>query len=124
MAYQLGTVLPLVSGSRKPRRRGSRSAEVSRLRNERGLPIGQDHHKARLTQCQVEELCALRESGWSQQELADKYGVARRTIRDVLSGRSWHKTAAVVTPWQARQLDEPIYEFHPLVRAWSTPPPP
>lgn len=88
------------------------------VRNERGLWLGEKHQKAVLAQVQVDEVFELRDAGWSQQAIADKYGVARRTIRDVLSGRCWNKAGAVTTPWQARQANTPIYEFSPLVRAW------
>jgi lambda repressor-like predicted transcriptional regulator len=98
---------------------------VSRLRNERGLPIGEQHQKAVLAQVQVDEAFELRDAGWSQQAIADKYGVARRTIRDVLSGRCWNKAGAVTTPWQARQADALTYRFSPeLLGVWNTPPPP
>ncbi|MDM7943386.1 MAG: hypothetical protein QUV35_12225 [Hydrogenophaga sp.] len=93
------------------------------VRNERGLFLGDHHQRAILTQAQVDETFELRDAGWSQQELADKYGVARRTIRDALSGRSWNKAAAVGTQWQARQADALIYQFNALLLAWSTPPP-
>lgn len=92
-----------------------------RVVNERGLRLGQDHQNARLKQVQADEAFALRDEGWTQQAIADRYGVSRSTVRDVLSGRSWNKTAAVAAPWQPGREEVPVWTFAALAAAWSPP---
>lgn len=90
------------------------------LRNERGLRLGEDHQKARLTQAQVDEAFELRAAGFSQQTIADRFGVARRTVRDVLTGRSWNKPVAYELVHTARE-DTLVWTFAPLLRCWHGP---
>lgn len=51
---------------------------------------GECNGRAKLNADNVADIRASRES---QRTLAEKYGVARRTIRDVLSGKSWASIA-------------------------------
>ncbi|CAB4124490.1 hypothetical protein UFOVP61_11 [uncultured Caudovirales phage] len=60
--------------------------------NETGKRIGEDHHRAKLSNADVDLVFYLREAGLSYQQIADKFddipgGVSKSTVRDVLSGR-------------------------------------
>lgn len=60
--------------------------------NEIGKRVGESHHRAKLTDEDVELIHALREAGLTQQAIAGKFdvapgGISRSTVRDVLSGR-------------------------------------
>jgi hypothetical protein len=60
--------------------------------NERGKRIGQDHHRAKLTDADIDQIFYLREAGLSYLEIARKFddvvgGISRSTIRDILKGR-------------------------------------
>lgn len=47
-------------------------------------------HVAKVSAEQVREVRRLRaEEGWSQQKIADHFGVARPTIADIIAGRTW-----------------------------------
>lgn len=60
--------------------------------NEHGKRIGQDHHRAKLTDADIDLVFELREAGLSYTAIAGKFddiegGISRSTIRDVLKGR-------------------------------------
>lgn len=48
--------------------------------NDRGLRIGEDHQRAKLTNAEVEMIRQLHVSGLSYRTLAEKYEVSKRTI--------------------------------------------
>ena len=50
---------------------------------------GERAHKAKLTAEQVIEIRRLRAEGWTQQRLADKFGIAQANISVLLRGKSW-----------------------------------
>lgn len=52
--------------------------------NERGLRVGEDHQNARLTDGECEVIRQLHEQGMSYKKLADKFGVGKSTIRDIV----------------------------------------
>ena len=59
--------------------------------NDKGKRIGQDHHRAKLTDPDIELVFELRAAGLSYQVIADKFddipgGIGKSTIRDILSG--------------------------------------
>jgi len=55
--------------------------------NERGLRVGEDHQHARLTDHEVELIRQLHEQGMSYKKLADKFGVGKSTIADIVKMR-------------------------------------
>lgn len=59
--------------------------------NENGMRVGFDHHKAVLTDIEVEALIqdrgAVGMPSMSYRELAIKYGVSKSSVRDILIGR-------------------------------------
>jgi DNA invertase Pin-like site-specific DNA recombinase len=62
--------------------------------NEKGYRIGEDHHRAKLTNHDIELIHALLDDGMSQQLVATKFDVSRRTVRDIAAGRIRCQTAA------------------------------
>jgi DNA invertase Pin-like site-specific DNA recombinase len=63
--------------------------------NEGGYRIGEDHHHAKLTDAQVEEIRELWEDGFSSyRTLAKKFNVNRGTIRDIVTFRRRAQYAA------------------------------
>ena len=66
--------------------------------NELGYRVGDSHHRAKLTDGDVELLLSLRVEGWGYGRLAAKFEVSKRTVRDIVHGRtraqwvaSWRK---------------------------------
>lgn len=57
-----------------------------------GVPRGEQHHKARLTERQVRE---IRASAKSPQILAQRYGVGKTTIRLIRTGQTWRHVGDV-----------------------------
>jgi hypothetical protein len=60
--------------------------------NEGGRRIGEDHHRAKLTDADVDQILALRDAGMSYGKIASKFddipgGVAKSTVRDICTGR-------------------------------------
>ena len=51
---------------------------------------GENSSSAKLTAEQVREAHELRQAGWFQREIGDKFGVDRGTIKSLLRGQSWH----------------------------------
>ena len=55
-----------------------------------GPKTGERHHNARLTWDQVDEIRWLNASGeWTHQNLADKFGISRRTITHIVNNKRW-----------------------------------
>jgi Mor family transcriptional regulator len=54
--------------------------------NEHGRPIGEDHHRARLTNGDVDLLLVLREEGWSYRRLAKKFDISKSQVRNIVKG--------------------------------------
>lgn len=57
------------------------------LVNERGRVIGQDHHRARLTDHDVWLIHELRREGLSCPQIALKFSISVHTVRSISSGR-------------------------------------
>lgn len=59
--------------------------------NEAGYRVGETHHRAKLTDADVDTILALREYGLSYREIAEKFDdgveISKSTVRDVCSGR-------------------------------------
>lgn len=52
---------------------------------------GVKHPMAKLTPERVGHIRAMRQSGLSHQKIADRVGIARTTVTDVLKGRNWRE---------------------------------
>ncbi|TAN29576.1 MAG: hypothetical protein EPN31_06210 [Castellaniella sp.] len=63
--------------------------------NEHGLPIGEDHPKARYTNHEVDLVLALRDQGASYGEIARKMDMPKATVQAICNGR-----ARCQTPYQ------------------------
>jgi ribosome-binding protein aMBF1 (putative translation factor) len=61
--------------------------------NERGIRIGEDHQRAKLTNHEVDLLLELREDGWSYRRLADKFEISKSQVRYICKGHSRCQTA-------------------------------
>lgn len=59
--------------------------------NERGLRVGQDHQRAKLTNHEVELLLALRAQGWGYRRLAAKFEISKAQVRRICSGEARHQ---------------------------------
>jgi len=60
--------------------------------NEVGCRIGETHHRAKLTDADIEQIMALRDLGLSYREIALKFddipgGIAKSTVRDIIKCR-------------------------------------
>lgn len=61
--------------------------------NERGLRVGQDHQRAKLTDAAVEMIRRLHEEGLSYQVIAIKFDIAKSTVQDICTYRRRAQTA-------------------------------
>lgn len=66
--------------------------------NERGLRIGQDHQRAKLTNREVELLLGLREQGWGYRRLAEKFEISKAHTRRICNGEARHQ---IPMTWRA-----------------------
>lgn len=66
--------------------------------NDKGYAIGDSHHRAKLSDAQVDEVHALAAQGWTQAALAKRFNCSRRLIRGILSGE---RRGQVATRWRA-----------------------
>lgn len=55
---------------------------------DRGYVIGEQHHRAKLSDHDVELVLSLLEEGMAQRIIAEKFECSRRTIRDIAKGRT------------------------------------
>lgn len=56
--------------------------------NDRGQRLGEAHHRAKLTDAEVEEIRTLHENGaMGYKKLAKKFGVANSTVQDICNFR-------------------------------------
>lgn len=46
----------------------------------RGSRVGQDHHRAKLSNAQIDALLALRDEGWSYGRLCIKFSVPKASV--------------------------------------------
>jgi hypothetical protein len=53
------------------------------------VPRGSQCHASKLMPEDVRDIRRLRSEGMTQQALADKYGIKRESVRDILRGRNW-----------------------------------
>ncbi len=62
--------------------------------NERGYTIGERHHRAKLTDHEVELIAQLLDDGMSERPVAHKFEISRRLVRDIKSGRCRAQSAS------------------------------
>lgn len=55
--------------------------------NEIGRRIGHDHHRAKLTNGEVDMILRMHDEGWGYRRLADKFEIDKGTVRDIVKGR-------------------------------------
>jgi len=65
--------------------------------NDLGRRVGESHHNAKLTDCDVELMLALHGEGWGYRRLAAKFECSRSLVRYIIKGR-WR--AQVATGWR------------------------
>jgi len=56
--------------------------------SETGRRVGENHHKAKLSDAQVDQCFDLQEQGWGTRRIAKHMGAPRSTVCDVLSCRT------------------------------------
>lgn len=66
--------------------------------NDRGLRVGQDHQRAKLTDAAVEMIRRLHEEGMSYRVIASKFEIAKSTVQDICTYR---RRAQAVVAWRA-----------------------
>lgn len=52
-------------------------------------PLGERHHRAKLTDAQALEIRARRRNGETERSVAESYGVHRNTVYDITSGKNF-----------------------------------
>jgi hypothetical protein len=63
---------------------------VAKGRHKPGMKPGEEHIRAKLTWDVVDEIRRLHASGqWTHQVLADRYGIARRTVTHIVNNERW-----------------------------------
>jgi len=78
--------------------------------NENGKRIGEDHHRAKLTDADIEQIFYLREAGLSIGAIAKKFddvpgGISKSTVFDVLKGRRRSQVPAATKRVLVRSLE-------------------
>jgi hypothetical protein len=82
----------------------TRAANVSDTIRHGRHPAGERNHFAKLTAEQVHEIVRLRASGWTQLEIAKRFGVERSNISQIVNGKSWKSLARETIPPQTPSL--------------------
>lgn len=71
---------------------------IAEMRSKRKPPdcrnFGEKNGRAKINATQAEEIRALRQQGWSQQRIADQFGISQATVSNILLGRAWLSRAA------------------------------
>lgn len=60
--------------------------------NERGYVVGEQHHRAKLTDHEVTLVLELLDGGMSERLVAEKMEISRRTVRDYKAARTRAQT--------------------------------
>jgi hypothetical protein len=69
--------------------RGRMAVQRPEFHAKRHKRCGTHHHNAKLTPEKVHEIRSLRETGWSQQRIADHFGIDQTCVSCVLRGTTW-----------------------------------
>ena len=67
--------------------------------NDRGCRVGETHHRAKLTDADIDQILELRELGLSYRQIAEKFddipgGISKSTVRDIVKCRIRAQTPA------------------------------
>lgn len=62
--------------------------------NEHGRVVGENHHRSKLLDREVDQLLDLRDEGYSYQWLADKFDMSKSGVRWICTGRYRCQTPA------------------------------
>ena len=115
-AWEKGRIVPpfVHPGAREKQKENALrgDANPSRVHSDR-MVRGEAHHNAKLNDAKVEEILRLREEGWTQQALGEKFGVSHVLIGMVVRGEIW-----VVDGWKKRHAPKQKrgpYQPKPLV---------
>ncbi|WP_429474741.1 helix-turn-helix domain-containing protein [Paraburkholderia atlantica] len=65
--------------------------------NEKGLRVGQDHQRAKLSDAAVELIRKLHEEGMSYRVIAEKFEIAKSTVQDICTYR---RRAQIAAKWR------------------------
>jgi DNA-binding NarL/FixJ family response regulator len=60
--------------------------------NEKGYRLGEDHHRAKLTNHEVDLVLQLLDEGMSERKVAEKFEISRRTVRDYKAAKTRSQT--------------------------------
>lgn len=71
-----------------------RTRKKSLAVNDRGYVIGEQHHRAKLSDHEVDLVLELIDEGIPPGEVARKFDISRRTVRDYIAGRARAQTVA------------------------------
>ncbi len=76
--------------------------------NDAGMVIGQDHHRARFTDHDIDLIRELRADGMKLSDIADKFETSKGRVHDICAARSRGQTAT-----SQRTLGAPRRRFRP-----------
>ena len=62
---------------------------LSAVQNMYGPAFGERLHQAKMTAVGVLEVYRMRKAGYTQQKIAEAFGVQRSTIYSILTGKTW-----------------------------------
>jgi hypothetical protein len=61
--------------------------------NDRGLRVGEDHQRAKLTDADIEAMLSMRSEGFGYQRLADIFECSKSHVRHIVKGLKRHQRA-------------------------------
>lgn len=73
--------------------------------NERGYRIGEDHHRAKITNHEVDLILALNSAGFGYKRIAQKFDISFGTVRDIIKGR---RRAQTVAGWKVVVIERTV----------------
>lgn len=83
--------------SRSLRGRKLSKETIEKLKKNANQPKGEKHHKAVLTKEKVLLLVEMKRTGnYSQQQLADYFGISKSAVKSILNGNSWREVTGIV----------------------------
>ena len=65
--------------------------------NDKGLRIGEDHQRAKLTNKEVELIRELREEGLTYKSIADKFEIAKTTVAQICR---YERRSQIAAAWR------------------------
>lgn len=74
--------------------------------NEKGYRIGESHHKAKVTNHEVDLILALNAAGFGYKRIAQKFDISVPSVRDIIKGRRRNHTVA---GWKVVVIERAIY---------------